>query len=133
MATLISFIRENMEESVCVFCGLSCIGYLTYQSFFVDDGMNGKVPNGTVSIYSGKAIVINNPNASRVVVDGGRTMNITGTLLIMYDDNLVVKTNDVVTIGSRKYNVIDCVNVDNLNVYYNISLDGILNEENGYE
>lgn len=103
------------------------------RTVYIDDGMNGKVPNGTISIYSGKAIVINNPNANRVVVDGGRTMNITGTLLIMYDDNLVVKTNDVVTIGSRKYNVIDCVNVDNLNVYYNISLDGILNEENGYE
>lgn len=103
------------------------------RTVYVDDGMNGKVPNGTISIYSGKAIVINNPNASRVVVDGGRTMNITGTLLIMYDDNLVIKTNDIVTIGSRKYNVIDCVNVDNLNVYYNISLDGILNEENGYE
>ena len=100
---------------------------------YVDDGMNGKVPNGTISIYNGKAIVINNPNANRVVVDGGRTMNVTSTLLVMYDDNLVVKTNDVVTIGSRKYNVIDCVNVDNLNVYYNISLDGILNEENGYE
>lgn len=103
------------------------------RTVYVNDGMNGKVPNGTISIYSGKAIVINNPNASRVVVDGGRMMNITGTLLVMYDDDLVIKTNDIVTIGSRKYNVIDCVNVDNLNVYYNISLDGALNEENGYE
>lgn len=103
------------------------------RTVYVDDGMNGKVPNGTISVYSGKAIVINNPNANRVVVDGGRTVNITGTLLVMYDDSLDIKTNDIVTIGDRKYNVIDCVNVDNLNVYYNISLDGILNEENGYE
>lgn len=103
------------------------------RTVYVDDGMNGKVPNGTISIYNGKAIVINNPNANRVVIDGGRTMNITGTLLVMYDDNLTIKTNDIVTIGDRKYNVIDCVNVDNLNVYYNISLDGALNEENGYE
>ena len=122
-------IRKRLEVEINKLGIVIDIGRTVY----VDDGMNGKVPNGTVSIYSGKAIVINNPNASRVVVDGGRTMNITGTLLIMYDDNLVVKTNDVVTIGSRKYNVIDCVNVDNLNVYYNISLDGILNEENGYE
>lgn len=103
------------------------------RTVYVDDGMNGKVPNGTISVYSGKAIVINNPNANRVVVDGGRTVNIAGTLLVMYDDSLDIKTNDVVTIGDRKYTVIDCVNVDNLNVYYNISLDGILNEENGYE
>lgn len=100
---------------------------------YVDDGMNGKVPDGTVPVYNGKAVIINNPNANRVVVDGGRTVNVTGTLLVMYDDSLTIKTNDIVTIGDRKYNVIDCVNVDNLNVYYNISLDGALNEENGYE
>lgn len=103
------------------------------RTVYVDDGMNGKVPNGTVPVYNGKAVIINNPNANRVVVDGGRTVNITGTLLVMYDDSLTIKTNDIVTIGDRKYNVIDCVNVDNLNVYYNISLDGALNEENGYE
>lgn len=103
------------------------------RTVYIDDGMNGKVPNGTVPVYNGKAVIINNPNANRVVVDGGRTVNITGTLLVMYDDSLTIKTNDIVTIGDRKYNVIDCVNVDNLNVYYNISLDGALNEENGYE
>lgn len=103
------------------------------RTVYVDDGMNGKVSNGTVPVYNGKAVIINNPNANRVVVDGGRTVNITGTLLVMYDDSLTIKTNDIVTIGDRKYNVIDCVNVDNLNVYYNISLDGALNEENGYE
>lgn len=103
------------------------------RTVYVDDGMNGKVPNGTIPVYNGKAVIINNPNANRVVVDGGRTVNITGTLLVMYDDSLTIKTNDIVTIGDRKYNVIDCVNVDNLNVYYNISLDGALNEENGYE
>lgn len=103
------------------------------RTVYIDDGMNGKVPNGTVPVYNGKAVIINNPNANRIVVDGGRTVNITGTLLVMYDDSLTIKTNDVVTIGDRKYNVIDCVNVDNLNVYYNISLDGALNEENGYE
>lgn len=103
------------------------------RTVYVDDGMNGKVPNGTVPVYNGKAVVINNPNANRVVVDGGRTVDITGTLLVMYDDSLTIKTNDIVTIGDRKYNVIDCVNVDNLNVYYNISLDGALNEEHGYE
>ena len=34
IATLLSFIHDNTEESICVFCGLSCIGYLTYHSFF---------------------------------------------------------------------------------------------------
>lgn len=34
VATLLSFIHDNTEESVCVFCGLSCIGYLTFHSFF---------------------------------------------------------------------------------------------------
>ena len=54
MATLISFIRENMEESVCVFCGLSCIGYLTYQSFFVDDGVNGRCGGVRAALRNGR-------------------------------------------------------------------------------
>ena len=35
VATILSFIHDNPEESVLVFCGLSCIGYLAYQSVFV--------------------------------------------------------------------------------------------------
>lgn len=121
-------IRRRLEVEVNKLGKIIEIKRIVYKP----DGMNGYTKDSESSVYIGKAILLNNSGASKIIVDGGRKIEISGKLIIPYEKDLDIAVNDFVIYEDRKYVVVDCVNIDNLNVYYEVMLTGNLERENGH-
>lgn len=121
-------IRRRLEVEVNKLGKIIEIKRIVYKP----DGMNGYTEDSESSVYIGKAILLNNSGASKIIVDGGRKIEISGKLIIPYEKDLDIAANDFIIYEDRKYVVVDCVNIDNLNVYYEVMLTGNLERENGH-
>lgn len=99
---------------------------------YKSDGMNGYVKDGEVSIFNGKAIFTKTASANEVIAEGGRKITVTGNLIIPFDEDINIIKGDYFEYDKRKYYIADCVNVNNLNVYFYVNLVGSLDELNGY-
>ena len=96
------------------------------------DSLNGFQVDGEKEVLKKKMVFISYPSAYELVVEGGRKVTVSAKLVIPYDKSVELKKGDYFELNNIKYYVVDCVNVDNLNVYFNASLTGDLKELNGY-
>lgn len=96
------------------------------------DGLNGFNKKGTENVFKGKAVLLKTASANEVIAEGGRKVTVTANLIIPFVDSLKINKGDYFTFEDRTYYVYDCVNVNNLDVYFYVNLVGSLNELNGY-
>lgn len=99
---------------------------------YKSDGLNGFIEDGIENVLFQKVIFIKTASANEVIMEGGRKVAVTGNLIIPYEEDIEIKKGDYFEFDKRKYYVLDCVNVNNLNVYFYVNLVGKLDELNGH-
>ena len=103
------------------------------RDLYEPDGMNGFVNKGTKNITNDMImILIKDVSVNEVIIEGGRKITVTGRLIIPYDETLELKKGDYFKNGDRTFYVADFVDVNDMNVYYHVSLVGSLDELNGH-